>query len=204
MQLADVGELFYITAIENVDSMLRRGILSHHGAQGIRHATIYSDSVQRIRARIRIPGGRRLHEYANLYFCQRNPMMFVLTRSGAAPHDTLAVLRVDPAVLHLPDVVIADGNAARAESGGTRFDPVGPGLARLDGDMVHAEFWTGHATEKENWEHKRVKHAEVLVPDLVKPDKIVGAYASCADSGERLRAIMPTRDVKVVPYVFFR
>lgn len=49
-----------------------------------------------------------------------------------------------------------------------------------------------------------MKHAEVLVPDLVDPALIIGAYASCEASAARLGAIMGALDVKVVPYVFFR
>lgn len=200
MDLSDVGELFYITAIDNVPSMLRLGILSHARAARLGHRSIALESVQAIRARKPVPGGRRLHEYANLYICQRNAMMVYVIRNFT-PHDSLAVLRISPEVLMLPGVVIADGNAARSR---TTFHPSPNGLARLDGAMIHAEWWTRDPDPLVNWEHKRVKQAEVLVPDLVEPAMIRGAYASCGDAQIRLRAIMGSLDVQVVPYVFFR
>ena len=49
-----------------------------------------------------------LHEYANLYLCARNPMLYKRRES----HGTLCVLRVSTDVLDLPGVVLTGGNAA--------------------------------------------------------------------------------------------
>ena len=44
------------------------------------HVSVAMPAVQDRRARKIVPGGRRLHGYANLYICARNPMMFVRRR----------------------------------------------------------------------------------------------------------------------------
>ena len=81
-----------------------------------------------------IPGAKPLHEYVNLYICARNPMMYL----RRAHHEVLCVLQISPAVLNLPGVVIADGNAA---SGPTAFWRSPSGLSKVNKDIVFAEWW---------------------------------------------------------------
>nr|VFJ98995.1 MAG: protein of unknown function (DUF4433) [Candidatus Kentron sp. LFY] len=64
--------------------------------------------VQDRRNKIQVPGGMRLHQYANLYFDARNPMMY----KRLAQVEVLCVLCVSTDVLNLPGVVITDQNAA--------------------------------------------------------------------------------------------
>ncbi|MGH7845633.1 MAG: DarT ssDNA thymidine ADP-ribosyltransferase family protein [Candidatus Binatia bacterium] len=87
--------------------------------------------------------------------CARNPMMY-LRRTH---HQDLCVLQVSPAVLHLPGVVIADGNAA---SSPTAFWPSPAGLAKIDKATVFAEWWTD-PDPFILWENRRIKCAEVLI-----------------------------------------
>jgi hypothetical protein len=202
MKASDVGELFYIASIANIPSILELGILSHAEVKrlGLAHESIASEAIQRQRDSTRVQGGEMLHKYANLFICARNSMMFVVTRSGAKPHSELAVLRVEPSVLYLPGVIVADGFAY---SGWTKFGAAPGGLELVDFDEVHAERWTNHAVQKEVWRHKSRKSAEVLVPTKVEPGRIIGAYASCEASARRLRGMMGTLDVTVAPYTFF-
>ena len=129
MKREDLPELHYITAISNVPSILRGGILSHRRAAGQRHQSVAMAEIQERRRAKGVPGGRSLHEYVNLYVCARNPMLF----KRKDQHLSLCVLRIDPAILDLPGVVIADGNAASKYTG---FWPSPSGLARLDRELV--------------------------------------------------------------------
>ena len=88
------------------------------------------ESVQGIRARKRVPGGMVLHDYACLYICARNPMLF---KRCQAMRDDLCVLAFDPAVLDIPDVVIADHNAALGHSC--------PTSRRKRGSMISGSVW---------------------------------------------------------------
>jgi hypothetical protein len=124
--------------------------------------------VQELRAKVRIPGGRPLHEYANLYICARNPMMYV----RRALHETTCVLRISTDVLDLPKVVVTDQNAA---SNYCRFMPSPSGLALVDGAMVFADDWRHPANPAAYYRHRSVKCAEVLVPDAVPPEYLLGA-----------------------------
>lgn len=57
--------------------------------------------IQDRRAVVRVPGGRPLHEYVNLYFHARNPMLY----KRLPMHDSLCVLRVSTDVFDLPGAV---------------------------------------------------------------------------------------------------
>lgn len=165
----EVGELHYITHTENLASIARHGLLSHKSVSGMQHVSVALQSVQDRRAAKKVPNGRSLHEYVNVYFHCRNPMMYRLIASGAID---LAVIRVSEAVLDIPGVIITDGNAA-ADT--TRFMPVATGLGQLDKSRVHAKWWTSldpiHKAEL-----KRQRCAEVLVPDKIAPECIIGCY----------------------------
>ena len=78
MQREELEELHYITPIVNVASILSSGILSHQLAAKVHHTSVAMREVQDIRMNKVVPGtnGRRLHDYANVYICARNPMLF--------------------------------------------------------------------------------------------------------------------------------
>src|SRR6266700_4454047 len=116
MTLAELHELGYITPIATVPSILQRGILSHRRAERTPHESIALQGVQDRRAKVMVPNGLELHQYANLYVCPRNPMLF----KKKDRHEDICVLRVSPKVLDLPNVVVTDVNAAR---GYVRFSP---------------------------------------------------------------------------------
>src|SRR5262249_15570914 len=113
---------------------------------------------------------RPLHDYANLYFHARNPMMY----KRRVMHATLAVLRVHPDVLDVPGVVIAPGNAS---SDWTGFWPSPDGLAKIDRELTFAEDWRD-PDPITYYRKKSAKCAEVLVPDQVDCAFISGFYVS--------------------------
>src|SRR2546427_5072035 len=115
MERTDLNELHCITPLRNLRSILEVGILSHVRAAGRPSVSIANPEVQQLRAAKRVPGGRMLHEYANLYISARNAMLYQVLGFPARPptqHLSVCVLGVDTAVLDLPDVVITDRNAA--------------------------------------------------------------------------------------------
>lgn len=169
MERGEVRELHFITSIENLDSIVKRGILSHNRAARIDHRSVASESVQDRRRYNRVPGASSLHSYANLYFHARNPMMSRLLFDG---YEDLIVIKVSHTVLDIPDTVVTDGNAA---ADGTRFYPSPEGLRNLDSKMIYRKRWT----DENSWpvkEWKRARNAEVLVPNVVPSRYIEGCY----------------------------
>jgi hypothetical protein len=121
-------------------------------------------------------------------------MLFILLRSKQGD---LTVLTIDPEVLDLDGVVVADRNAASFAS---LFLPVAEGIAALDETAVFAERWTS------NYEAKQLRMAEVLVPDRVPPSLIKGAYVPDRAAAERLRSHLGGQSLatRVNPWLFFR
>ena len=185
MDRDEVKELHFITPIANLDSILMRGILCHNRAARLAHRSVALESVQDLRRGKSIPGGLSLHSYANLYFDARNAMMYYLKNKP-----NLVVIRVSPDVLDIPDTVVTDGNAA---SGPTRFYPSPGGLRHLNSTRVFAWSWD----DPDLWvkiEKKRVRQAEVLVPNLVPSEYIEGCYV---DTRENRRACLEFEDLSV-------
>ena len=85
MERAAVLELHYMTPIENLASVAMHGILSHARAVAVQHASVALQAVQDQRAGKRVPGGRPLHEYVNLYFDARNAMMWMRRAPDLVP-----------------------------------------------------------------------------------------------------------------------
>ena len=196
MNRDDLKELHYIAPLSNLALILQHGILSNANLKrmGIKAESVASEDVQKIRARKVVPNGRPLHEYANLYICARNPMMY--KRRGAE----LVVVRVGPDVLNLPSVVIADGNAA---SGYTAFWSSPAGLQKINKDMVFARSWDSD-DPIEKLKSKRVKCAEVLVPDKVETRFITGFYVPNIDVKNKVLAAVSGLAVDVDAHLFFR
>ncbi len=197
MNREELEELHYISPIVNLPSILAHGILSHKRAHRLSPASIAKPEVQEMRANVKVPGGRALHEYANLYICARNPMMY----ERAALPRTICVLRVSPAVLDLPGTIVTDQNAA---SGYARFLPAPGGLIIVDKEMVFAEDWTHPGNPRAYYRHRSVKCAEVLVLDAVTANFILGAYVSCQESSQQLSADCPGLPATENRHLFFR
>jgi ssDNA thymidine ADP-ribosyltransferase, DarT len=193
---SDLKELHYITPIANVPSILQRGILSKNRAKPLNPASIAMQEIQHTRDRKAVPGGLALHEYANLYVCARNPMMY----KRQSQHLEICVLRISTDVLDLPNVVVADGNAA---SQYTAFWPSPSGLSKINADWVFAEYWTD-PDQITRWRKAAAKCAEVLVPHRISSDMIIGAYVSSPQSAGILIDAGFTGPITVDPHLFFR
>jgi hypothetical protein len=192
---SDLVELHYIAPIDNVASILARGILCHRRAQKHRPASVAMAEVQARREARSVPGGLSIHSYACLYICARNPMLFKV----AAQHQGIAVLRVSADALDLPGAIITDGNAA---SDYTAFYPSPDGLAHLDRDAIFAEWWTD-PDPYAKMRKKRAKCAELLVPEMVPRNLILGAYVSSEDAAASVRAVAGALPLAIDRHLFF-
>lgn len=196
MRRDELHELHYITPIANVPSICRLGILSHRRASQVDHESVAMEEIQDRRAQVVVPGGRRLHEYVNLYVCARNPML----HKRLSQHAALCVLQVSPAVLELPGVVVTDGNAS---SKYVRFAPARDGIAIVDRDLTFAEYWTD-PDQIQYYRRKSAKCAEVLVPDRVAPSLLTSASVSCDEALAAFSTLGIDLAVKISSHMFFR
>jgi hypothetical protein len=171
LKRANVKELHYITPIANMPSIMKKGILSHALSKNLPHKSLAMEEIQSKRKNKQIPGARKLHDYANLYFDAHNPML----SKRRDRNNQICVLSVDPSVLDLPNVIISDQNAS---SNYVRFYPVKAGLEALNKNIIYAPFWLHPDNQLEEWAHKSAKCAEVLVPDRIESKYILSAYVA--------------------------
>lgn len=187
--------LYNITAIENIPSIMRRGIICYDSARKLQHNSIAMNDVQARRAAKRVTNGLRLHQYANLYFTYHNPMMY--KRKDIA--ETICVLALSASVLDIEECVVSDMNAAAYL---VRYYPAYEGIEVLDFDKIFAKYWI-HPNEHEQRMHKAIKCAEILIPQKIPSCYIEGAYVVSNSSKRLLESVGFNREIIVQPSVFF-
>jgi ssDNA thymidine ADP-ribosyltransferase, DarT len=184
-----------ITPIVNIPSILEHGILSHVEASKLPHHSIALQEVQDKRDQKQIPGGLALHEYANVYFHARNPMMS--RRRGEAR--TLCVLQVSTEILKIPGAVITDQNAV---SKYVKFSAPDR-LKTMNLDYVFAATWKHPDDQIEEWRHSSAKCAEALIPKRIQPSYLLGAYVVDDDARAKLGALGFALPIQIHADLFF-
>jgi hypothetical protein len=158
--------LYRIEAVENLQSVLRHGVLSRN--EVVRRQLQFTDvswqSVQSRRRSRRI-GRRNVHDYVPLFFCWDTPMNAVLRRDSG-----IIIIEVSREVLFKPGVLVAEGNIADSMTADPL--PALDGLQRLDWNVIRQDFGKRTMADFEEW--KRRKSAEALIPDVVEPDYFLG------------------------------
>ena len=172
-KLQNILQLYYITHVENVPSILKHGILSHQEVEkrGLTYTPIYDKSIVNSRQRKLTPDNKSLWEYANLYFKARNAMLYRVALEK--PIDQIAIIAVDyNSVVHQPGVFISTGNAASNESEFIPTTPrkkIGEAFEKFKG-ALGLDYWSEFDGTK------RMMMAECLVPDRVPPERITTVY----------------------------
>ncbi|MDZ4121132.1 MAG: DUF4433 domain-containing protein [Candidatus Cloacimonadaceae bacterium] len=189
------NELHYIVPITAVTSTIQHGILSFNAACRLNHDTIANQIVQKRRAAVKVPNGLDLHDYVNLYFDARNPMMY----SRKEKVDTICVLRVADAVLNIPGTVITDSNAS---SDYVRFYPSPAGLQSIDFQLIYSEDWRDR-DEIQYYLKKSRKCAEVLVPHCVPFMHVTGVYVGSESAKQALENSSLGLTIILSPIMFF-
>lgn len=190
------NELHYITPISNIASILEHGLLSNNAVNGVKHSSVALNVVQERREIKSVPNGLKLHQYVNLYFDARNPMMF---RRKEQVND-LCVLVVKADVLKLEGVVIADRNAA---SDYVAFRSSPDGLNSLDFDKIYAEDWRDTQNKYNYYYNRSTKCAEVLVPNHISPDYIIKAIVGNQIAQNKLVQTGFSLTIIINPRLFF-
>lgn len=184
-----VRELYYITHIKNLPSMLRRGILCHKKilAEDIKFEPIYDSEIVSNRRNIKLPNGEDLWSFANFYFQPRNPMLYrvLLTK----PREDIAILGVRRDILSRPGVYVTDGNAASSNS---RILPVRSEVIESIAAQTD-EVWWNYV------DGKRRIMAECLVKDEVPSEHIQAIYVPNHEGAEKVRAMIPGSITPIIP-----
>jgi len=181
-----VTGLFYITHIDNIPSLLEKGILSHEQivSRNIQFTPIYDEGIVSNRRDIHTPDGRTLWNFTNLYFQARNPMLYRVLHEK--PENEIAVISVQPNVLGRPDIYVSTGNAAHSSSNILNTSEMKKALRQIIRDTVGVEWWNDLDGSK------RKIMAECLVPDMLPPDYIQSIYVANHTAKEKSGKNNPT------------
>ncbi len=190
-----IGELHSIMPIANIPSILEYGILSNDEAKKLPHRDISMPEIQDKRDRVRVPQGLRLHQYANVYFHARNPMLYKRKNE----HENLCVLRISTDILHIENAVITDQNAASRYA---KFLPP-EAINELELEQIYARYWN-HDDQIARWRHSSQKCAEVLIPHNIPPAYIFGAYVISQMARRKLIATGFPHPITIDSDIFFR
>ncbi|HCI56062.1 MAG TPA: DUF4433 domain-containing protein [Bacteroidales bacterium] len=165
--------LYYIAHINNLESILKRGILCHRKIEEerIEFTPIYDAGIVFSRKEKKVTEKSNLWDFVSLYFQPRNAMLYrVIFYSGVNVEDLLIIgLKSD--LLYKNDIFITTGNAAS------------PYTVFLQSDKSQEVLEIiREKTDKEWWSptdgSKREMMAECLVPEMVSPEYISEIYVS--------------------------
>lgn len=199
MRRAYIKELYYITHIDNLPSILDIGILCHERVQteDIQYTPIYDDDIVSHRRERHIPDGRSLWNFTNLYFQPRNAMLYQVVHEK--PVNDIVILGVRLNILNRPDIFISTGNAAHSLSDILTASEGKKVISQIKKD-TDKEYWT------EEVGSKRKMMAECLVPNLVPPEFIQAIYIASHDAVAKVKATLQQSNLLpvVVPHMFFQ
>lgn len=199
MKRQQIRGLYYITHIDNVPSILEKGILCHERieVEHIQYTRIYDKDIVANRRNVHTPDGRSLWEFVNLYFQPRNPMLYRVLSEKSAKE--IAIVSVQQSVLDRLDMYISTGNAAHTLSEILTSGEGRKVIPHIIEDTLMVEYW------KESDGSKRRIMAECLVPDMMPPDTIQAVYVATQDTKKRTEALMPNSKTPIIPepYMFF-
>ena len=137
-----------------------------------------------------------MHQYANLYFDPRNPML----SKRRNQNEEICILKFNRAILDLEGVILSDRNAS---SKYVKFYRVKDGLEKINFDLVYAKYWTDSDYLNQSIK-KSIKCAEVLVPYCIPFNYVVCAAVVSRNSENKLKAVGFNKSIFIKPEIFFR
>jgi len=175
-----VNSLWHLTHRDNVESIIKNGILSHSHAHTYlprKPEDISDHGVQSRRTKLDPCYNRAIHDYAPLYIKCRNPMLF----SRKHINHELCLIEISFNALDGNEFLITDGNAASQD---TNFYTTASAVRNLPWEVLNAEFWN------EFYDGKRKKCAEVLIFPQIEPEHIKAIHCQSDDCEFFLFALM--------------
>lgn len=200
MKVLKLRGLYYITHIDNIPSILNRGILCHKKVleDKIQYKPIYDKNIISKRENMKTPDGRSLWEFANLYFQPRNAMLYRIVNFGGINMEDIVIIGLKSTILNRHDILITNGNAA---SNYTEILNIKEARKHVQSIRRRADK-TWWAFEDGS---KRELMAECLVPNSVSPEYISEIYVPTSESSKKLTSLLKGKDISIIvqPELFF-
>jgi len=167
--------LYYITHIDNLSSILEKGILSHKKImeENIKFTPIYDADIVATRKEKKVIEGKNLWDFVNLYFQPRNAMLYRVVFFGNVNKEDIIIIGLKSSILENKNIFITTGNAASPQ---TEF--ISSNVSNIKEYLKNIR----EKTDKEWWSSadgsKREMMAECLIPEKVGPEYISEIYVS--------------------------
>lgn len=191
MTAARFKQLYYITHVDNLSSILEHGILSHAeiARRRIPHVSVYDEAIVQARGRRSAPDGHSLWNFANLYLRPRNAMLYRL--KVTYPPDSVVMIGVRRDVAALGGSFISDGGLGSPVS---RMYPFSDWKVVFEGLLpdFEREWWA------EGDGSKRRMMAECLVPERIAPDYLQTVYTQSRNTAALIQSLTAGGSVEVV------
>ena len=114
--------------------------------------------------------------------------------------ENLCILAIDSKVLDIPGCIVTDQNAA---SRTVRFYDALSGINSIDFNKIFSDNWI-HDDIYETALHKKIKCAEILIPDSIPYPYIIGASVLNETSKIKLLQKGFDKNIIIKPSTFFR
>jgi O-acetyl-ADP-ribose deacetylase (regulator of RNase III) len=201
MDVPKLEELYYITHINNLPSILKNGILSGNNVikRGIKPVRIVDKELVEKRSFLKIPLNKGLFDYVALYFQPRNAMLYRIVRFGSYSIDDIVILELDSEkILKMQEVVITDGNPVHPLT--HLLENVNEKHIKTIREQVNKSWWI------EEDGSKRKMMAECLVPEMVPPNYIIRVYTATEKATQKIKSLYFTHKFQVIcePWLFFQ
>ena len=179
LQQFQISGFYHMTAIPNLESILRHDLLSHSEAyrQNFVNTDISDNEVNNRRQRQEPINNRKIHDYVPFYFNPKNPMLY--RRKNL--QDSIVILEVDRRLIYQMNNLFTDGNAA---SNSTKFYNQIKNLKKIDWTGIKREYWHDHP------DGKRIRCAEVLAYPKISKNYILKIHCNNMNTMEKVRVIV--------------
>ncbi|WP_314345582.1 DUF4433 domain-containing protein [Haemophilus parahaemolyticus] len=121
LENSDEPSIYYMLHIDNLDSILKKGFLSHNLAHKLANIKDISNiDVNNRRGDVKFNDGRSLHDYVPFYFNPRNAMLYS-TQSRFSDNIIILELNIRPLLKYIykernNEFLFSDGNASREDT----------------------------------------------------------------------------------------
>ena len=179
-----ITEVYYLVPIENLESILDKGILSKSEVSA-KDLKIIDFSEKDVQDR-RMSSG--IHDFVPFYFTEKTPMAYVQAQRGQTSYQCLLVVDVGKIVQQSEILFFTNGNAAsRATS---QFDDPQKLQSELPLDVLQADFWTDFP------DGRRKRSAELLVYPKVSSGAIETVLLPDPNNFQVVKALIKGKEFK--------
>ena len=177
-----IDAIYHMSHIDNVASILKYGLLSHDISYNNRltKRDISDSSVNSRRMKREPIYGQSIHSYVPFYFNPKNAMLY----RRRDIQENIVLFAFDRELIAEAGVLFTDGNAA---SNATRFFCHLEDLSQLAWGCLHANSWNSYP------DGKRVRMAEVLVPNKVSTRRVQKIICCSLATYQRVKAMVGER-----------